>query len=409
MPASPRIYFVNRFYWPDETATAQLLTDLTERLAAQGHAISVITTRPPNYSVDPTLHQGGIEVIRTGGRRSDRSSIMAKALSFVSFSARALRVLSKRLQPHDIVVLMTDPPLLSLLATSLSNKRGAHVVHWLQDIYPEVAAAVGRSAFTQTLIRKRDRAWLAADICVAPCHDMARYVTSRGMDTNRVLVSPNWAPHGVEESDHEQVERLRKDWGLVGKFVVMYSGNLGRVHELDPILEAAEELRSEPDIVFLFVGGGAQKSRLQAKASGKRLTNVIFKPAQPRIRLGTTLAMAHLHLVTLKDGCEAYVFPSKFHGIVAAGKPTLFIGPKDCELSRLVTARDIGKAYAPHEVDRLVQTIRHLRHAPADCARMGKLAKAYSVQTGGLDTAVFTWDRLLSGVKSLTPRSSTSP
>lgn len=405
MTANARVFFVNRFYWPDETATAQLLTDLAENLAMKGHAVTVVTSRPPNYSVAPNERQRGVEVIRTGGSRSEGSSMASKAMSYLSFSARALRILSKQLKPEDIVVLMTDPPLLNIPATRLALKRGARVVHWVQDIYPEVAAAVGRGAFTKTLKRRRDKAWLASDICIIPGADMAEYARSRGVDPNRMLISPNWAPGGLEEVDADMVERLRKDWSLVGKFIVMYSGNLGRVHDLDPIIDVAESLRKEPDIVFLFVGSGPQKARLQGQATRRHLTNVIFKPAQPRIRLATTLSLAHLHLVTLKEDCESFVFPSKFHGIAAAGKPTLFIGSKSSELSRVVTSRDLGKAYARHEVDAIVQTIRHLRHSPSDCARMSRMAETYAKQSGGLAAAVSLWDRLLNGLKPPTTRS----
>lgn len=402
MPAAPRVIFVNRFYWPDEPATAQLLTDLAEALAARGHSVTVLAAQPLGRQPDPGHTHNGVNLLRAGGG-SGRSSLLAKAVSFLSFSVRAHRLLSSWLRPGDILVLMTDPPLLNIAATSLAKKRGARVVHWLQDIYPEIAQAVGRGVFAGPLARRRDRAWQAADVCVVPGDDMARFARSRGVGPDALLVSPNWAPAGLEARDDAAVEQLRKDWGLVGKFVVMYSGNLGRVHDLDSILAAAEALRGERDIVFLLVGGGAQKARLQAAATRRKLDGVQFRPGQPRIRLGTTLALAQLHLITLKEGCESFVFPSKFYGIAAAGRPILYIGPRQCELARTIAGRDLGRVFSRDETVAVAQTIRHLRHAPADCARMSRAALAFAAANGRLENAVAVWDRLLSGLETMTP------
>jgi len=185
----------------------------------------------------------------------------------------------------------------------------------------------------------------------------------------------------------------------------MYSGNLGRVHDLEPILEIADALRNETDIIFLFVGDGAQKARLQAIASSRGLKNVVFKSAQPRHRLGPTLTLANLHLVTMREGCEQLVFPSKLYGIAAVGRPVIFIGPRNCELARIIEGQGLGRSFSRTDVNTAVLTIRHLRHAPADCARMGKAIQMFSDQTGGLPAATSTWDRLLRGLKSLAPQS----
>lgn len=403
MNASQKIVFVNRFYWPDEPATAQLLTDLAEGLAAAGHIVNIITSHPSKASVPACEARNGVLIHRVSGLRSKNNNVALKALAFLSFARGALRSINSMLKPGDVLVVMTDPPLLGVFASSLARKHGARLVHWLQDVYPEIAIAVGTAKFAGIFRSKRDRAWQAADICVVPGEDMAAFVRSRGANPETVLVSPNWAPAGLEAVP---ADALRRDWGLAGKFIVMYSGNLGRVHDLHPLLAMAEALRGETDIVFLFVGDGAQRASLQATAERRGLRNVVFKPAQPRHRLGLTLSLANLHLVTLRPGCEQLVFPSKLYGITAVSRPVLYIGPKDCELARTIEVRGFGRSFARSETKPAIQTILHLRHAPADCARMGKSALAFSQETGGLGTAVSTWDRLLNGLKSLAPTSS---
>jgi len=408
MNASQKIVFVNRFYWPDEPATAQLLTDLAESLVAAGHTVNIVTSQPANPPLPACETRNGVLIHRVPGLRFKHSNVLLKALSFISFAHGALRTIDSMLKPGDVLVVMTDPPLLGVFASSLARKRGARLVHWLQDIYPEVAEAVGSAWFASIFRPKRDRAWKMADICVVPGEDMAELVRARGANPSTMLVSPNWAPAGLEAMPATEADALRRDWGLAGKFVVMYSGNLGRVHDLDPVLAIAETLRNETDIVFLFVGNGAQRLRLQATAERRGLRNVLFKPAQPRHRLGLTLALANLHIVTLRTGCERLVFPSKLYGIAAVGRPILYIGPKNCELSRIIEVRGFGRSFARSETKSATQTILHLRHAPADCARMSKCALAFAEESGGLATAASVWDRLLSGLKALTP-STTSP
>jgi len=399
------IVFVNRFYWPDEPATAQLLTDLAESLVVAGHTVNIVTSQPANPPLPTYEAHNGVLIHRVPGLRFKHNNVLLKALAFLSFARGALRTIDTMLKPGDVLVVMTDPPLLGVFAASLARKRGAHLVHWLQDVYPEIAMAVGGAWFARIFRSKRDRAWQAADVCVAPGEDIADLVRAHGANPATVLVSPNWAPAGLEAMPANAADALRRDWGLTGKFIVMYSGNLGRVHDLHPVLAIAEELRGETDIVFLFVGGGAQRACLQATAERRGLRNVIFKPAQPRHRLGLTLALANIHLVTLRTGCEQLVFPSKIYGITAVGRPVLYIGPKNCELARTVEIKGFGRSFARGETKSAIQTILHLRHAPTDCVRMSKTALAFSQETGGLSAAVSTWDRLLNGLKSLAPAS----
>lgn len=158
-----------------------------------------------------------------------------------------------------------------------------------------------------------------------------------GIQNERISVIHNWvdasAIHPVPSEDNP----LRKEWDLEGKFVVGYSGNLGRAHEFETILGAAVQRQSHKDIVFLFIGGGAQthKARLASEAHG--LTNILFKPYQPREALSFSLGVSDIHLVVLQPSMEGLIVPSKYYGIVTAGKPVIFIGNENgggCKASR---------------------------------------------------------------------------
>jgi glycosyltransferase involved in cell wall biosynthesis len=406
---SPRIFFVNRFYWPDEPATAQLLTDLAEALAAAGHTITVITSSPrqPEYPAAET--RNGVEILRTRSSRLGRRNLVGRAMDFLSFSVKALRLLSQTIRAGDTVVVMTDPPLLGCAATSIARKRGARVVHWIQDVYPEIATAVSGNRLPMLFRNWRNRTWRRSDCCVVLGTDMARFVASCGVAPDKIHICSNWAPAGLELSAEPSPSNLRTEWGLAGKFVVGYSGNLGRVHDLDPLLDVAKALRSEPDIAFVFIGDGAQKSRLQSGVISRQLTNVFFQPAQPRERLSETLALPDLHVVTLRAGCEQLVFPSKLYGIAAVGRPVIFIGPPQSEIATLVQSEGFGLAVSRIDPAAAARTILLLHQNVDQQTALRQAAIRFWETKGRLKHAVNIWSTLLAGLKPLAATPSTKP
>jgi len=406
MSASPRIIFVNRFYWPDEPATAQLLTDLAEALAATGHSVTIITSSPRQPACPVIEIRNGVEIRRTRSSRLGHRNLVGRALDFLSFSVKALRLLSKIIHNGDTVVLMTDPPLLGCAATSIALKRGAHVVHWIQDVYPEIATAVSGNRLPLISRNWRNRAWRRSDRCVVLGSDMASFVAACGVASDKIHICPNWAPSGLAPIAEPTSSDLRTQWGLVGKFVIGYSGNLGRVHDLEPLLDVADALRSEPDIAFVFIGDGAQKSQLQSGAGSRQLKNIFFQPAQPREHLHETLALPDLHVVTLRTGCEQLVFPSKLYGITAVGRPVIFIGPAQSEIARLVQADGFGIALTRRDPAATAAAIRRLRDDVGQQTSMRQAAIRFWETKGKLDHAVKHWSALLAGLKPLAVSSS---
>ena len=409
MSPPSRLFFVNRFYWPDEPATAQLLTDLAEALATTGHTVTVITSHPREQKCPEVQSLNGVEILRIRSSRLGRRNLVGRVVDFLSFSFGALRLLSAKVKKGDTVVVMTDPPLLGCAVTSIASKRRAQVIHWIQDIYPEIATAVSGTRLPLIFRAWRNRAWRRADHCVVLGNDMARFVASCGVAADKILVCPNWAPAGLAPAAEPANNRLRAQWNLTGKFVVGYSGNLGRVHDLDPVLSVAEALRDEPDIVFTFIGDGAQKPHLQSAISSRHLTNVFFQPAQPRERLGEALSLPDLHLVTLRNGCEQLVFPSKLYGIVAVGRPVLFIGPPDSEIAALVKSEGFGFVVSREESAAAATAIRRLRADVAEQAALSRAAVYFWASRGRLEHAVAAWLPLFGQRKSLAGTEHTTP
>lgn len=389
----PPVVFVNRVYRPSEAATAQLLADLAEALAARGWSVHVVATGDTDGKI------AGVEVHRAGPTRP-HSGLLAQGANYRAFLAAARQRLEALLGPGDLVVAMTDPPLLAIAAQAAARARGAHAVQWIQDIYPEILPAhAGRwlAPFVAPLRARRDRAWRDSAACVPVSADMGRFVASRGVEAGRIHVLPNWAPHELDaRAPAAAVAAQRAAWGVTDAFVVAYSGNLGRVHEFDTALAAAARLRGQRDVVFLFIGDGPRAAEVRAAASRADLANVRFLPPQPRTSLAVSLAAADAHLVTLRPEFGALVSPSKLAGVLAAGRPVLFVGPDGAAAAMV---RDAGGAvFAPGDDERLVATIRSWRADPGAVARSGMQARASYARDFTLAGAVARWESLLVAV-----------
>jgi colanic acid biosynthesis glycosyl transferase WcaI len=202
-------------------------------------------------------------------------------------------------------------------------------------------------------------------------------LVKRGVTPDRIKVIHNWTDDvEITPISHEK-NRLRKLWELEDKFVVGYSGNLGRAHEFDTILAASERLRHDPRIVFLFIGSGHNLDKLAELVKSRGLdANFRFIPYQERALLKYSLGVPDLHWLSLKPGLEGLIVPSKFYGIAAAGRPTIAITATDGEIANLVRINNCGRVIEPGESEKLAATILELSGSPEQLATMGRNARA---------------------------------
>ncbi len=392
MHAETRVILVNRVYWPSASATAQLLADLAEGLAARGWNVHVVA------SGEASTRHNGVTVHRTG-TPEQHGGLLSRALNHRRFLRAARRQLAALVQPGDTVVALTDPPMLGAMAAEAAAAQDARVIHWIQDIYPEIAAAhFGPLAgvLLSVLKWRRDRAWRNAAACVTLGEAMAQVVSARGVEPSRLMVIPNWAPRELHEPPTaEAVAERRRRWGCAGKFVVAYSGNLGRVHEFSTLLDAAARLADDPAIAFLFIGQGPRFAEVAADVQRRGLGNVRLLPPEPRSGLAAALAAADVHCVTLRPAYARLVYPSKLAGALAAGRPVVFVGSPDGDIARLLRARDCGASFPPGAADALAETLRQWRAAPGPAAQRGTRARAAYLELLTSEAALTRWETVL--------------
>ena len=395
-----KVVFVNRFYAPDHSATSQMLTDLAVGLAARGMDIHVVTSRlrydDPSALLAPSERLDGVTVHRVRTSTFGRGGLPGRAVDYMTFYLSAGTRLVSLVRRGDIVVAMTDPPLISVAAGWAARLRGAHLVNWLQDVFPEVAAELGFSVARgfpgRTLAWLRDGSLRKARANVVLGQRMRDRVSAMNVEASSIITIPNWADGAAVRPVPRDANPLRCEWGLCDRFVVGYSGNMGRAHEFLTLVEAAAVL---PDVVFLFIGGGAQKAQVEAIAAEKGLENLLFKPYQPRERLAESLSVADVHVVTLRPELEGLVVPSKFYCIAAAGRPTIFIGDPDGEIASDVRAAGCGRCVRQGDAQQLIAALRELREDHALLEQTGKDARRAFEERYDKPMAIDAWHRLL--------------
>ena len=402
-----RIVFLNRFFFPDHSATSQMLGDLAFDLARRGNDVHVITSRQlyddPHARLPEAETIGGVAVRRVSATRFGRSALLGRGLDYVSFYAAMLRQALALTGPGDILVAKTDPPLLCVPAMHAARRRGVQLVNWLQDLYPEVAVELGvpllQGPLGRVLFRLRDASLNAAAANVVISPRMADKVRSRGVASDRIHLIHNWCDD-EEISPIAHVDNpLRREWALEDKFVIGYSGNLGRAHEFDTVVAAAERLAHDMRVVFLIIGGGYKFDELARCVKRRNLEHLFrFAPYQARGVLKYSLAAADVHWVSLKPELEGIVVPSKFYGIAAAGRPMIAITSADGEFARLVREHECGLVIEPGQADALAGALTRLAADPTGLAAMGLAARKMLDACFARRHAIGQWCDLLASV-----------
>ena len=380
----PRLIFVNRFFCPDHSATSQILSDLAFDLGSARRDVHIVTSTQlydnarAALPVSEIIH--GVHVHRVPSTKFGRNALLGRSIDYVTFYRSIWQCLITLARRGDIIIAKTDPPLTSIIAMAAARRNGARLVNWLQDIYPETAVELGvplmRGPLAASLTALRNRSLRQADATVVVGDLMARKVESLGAPAARVHVIPNWCNDDVIRPVAQSENPLRQSWGLAGQFVLGYSGNLGRAHEFQTVLAAAERLRDKPHFIFLMIGGGKRFEELaQAVKRDDLASSFRFIPYQEQKMLSYSLAAADAHWLSLNPKLEGLIVPSKFYGIAAVGKPIIVIGDKDGEIARLVRQHDCGIVVAPGDAGALVDALRLLSNAPETISEMGRRAR----------------------------------
>jgi colanic acid biosynthesis glycosyl transferase WcaI len=363
-----KVLLLNQTFYPDPVATAQQLTDLAEYLVQNGCEVTVVTGRR-GYDRRQEIHKAhenykGIEVFRVGSTGFGKKSFFHRFIDAVSFELALIGRLL-RLRRHDVVVSFTSPPLIGVVGALLAVYWRCRSVQWLMDINPDIAIAVGylkRNGLIARFLTATLRFSLkrSEDIVVLD-RWMRERVLAHGSVNNRVHIVPPWPVHDFDAEGFRGAPKnnaFRTELGLDGKFVILYSGNHSIVHPLDTLLEAARLLRDDDKIAFVFIGGGMRVGDVTRFKEFHELPNILQVGHQPRERLHETLTFADMHSVVMGHEVNGLVHVSKIYGVLATGRPYIFIGPKQSHVGDLLAECPYGFQAEHGKPEEVIEAIR---------------------------------------------------
>ena len=379
----PSILFINRVYPPVRGASGRVLSDLARSFAKEGWQVTVITTGPS----DKVERDGAIKLIQIKAPERPKG-----ALSYLRIWMKMLGE-ALRLPSSHIVVTMTDPPMLAVVGRLVSIFKKNRHIHWCQDLYPDLLPALGVKvprfivglckAISRKAMKKSDKV-----IVVGRC--MARHLSYDNFDPKQITVIPNWPDFELvrdHEEAYEQGEALLHFGGektkdsqnneaneLVRsyeeqkkykpKFRVLYAGNIGRVHPVDTILDAAEDINKDEhnDIEFVFVGDGPRYDYISQQRSKRNLDNIRLLPYQPPSRIKSLMESGDIHIVSMKEDAAGMVVPCKLYSALAAQRPCVFVGPALSEPAKILNDFGAGIVVGQGQAKALAEAIRKMRY-----------------------------------------------
>jgi colanic acid biosynthesis glycosyl transferase WcaI len=378
-----RILVLNQYFHPDQASTGQVLTELCEDLA-EHHDVTVVAGRPSYNPVEggPTRglvsedRHGRVRVLRTWSTTFPRRSMAGRLSNYGTYLASCLAGAIRAERP-DVILTMTDPPLVAAAAMAVSEARRIPFVYVSQDVFPDVGVVLGRirsRGLVRGLAGLNRALRTQASAVVAIGRDMERRLATQGVPPAKIRVIPNWAD-GSLIRPLEGTSQLRLEQRWQDRFVVMHSGNVGLSQDLGVLVEAADRLRGYNDVVFAIVGDGAAKARLQQRASRRGLVNVRFLPYRSKEDLSDSLGAADVHMVGLRQGLAGCIVPSKVYGIMAAGRPFVGALEESSEVAMLIREHECGTRIDPGDPEALARAILEMREAPRDVmGKRGRLA-----------------------------------
>ena len=397
--ARPRILVLNQYYWPGIEATAQLLAQLCEALAVD-YDVTVVTGALHGHALPAEEERNGVRIVRVRSTAYDRSRLHHRAANYASYLGDTVLTALRGARP-DLVLCMTDPPVVGDIGLVVARRFGAPLLVISQDVFPEIAERVKR--LEQPLVLGALRRLVAlylrrADRVVAIGHTMKLRLEEKGAPAERIEVIPNWVDT-TELVPQPRYNAWSTEQGLDGAFVVMHSGNVGHAQDLDTLVRAATFLRDLDRLRIVVIGFGARHGELTALAERLEVTDAIrFLGYQPRRRLSLSLATADLHYVGLARGLSGFVVPSRVYGILAVGRPVLVSADAESETVGLVEEAGCGLVVPPGRPELVAGAIRDVVEGRISLDGLGERGRAWVEREADRDVAFGRYRRLVAEV-----------
>ena len=391
-----KFWIVSQLFYPDETSTGYVMTKIAESLIDIGQVNVICGSsdyQSKNLSSKDKLSEK-INILRIQTPSLNKNKLINRIFVFFYFTTFVFFKIIFRVMKNETIVLVTNPPTLLFVVGLLKKVINFNLIIILQDIFPENAAASGilnKKTFVYKFILSFvNFGYKQADKLIACGEDMAQYFTTKGVDSNKISVIPNWADHELILPGLNIDRNEYFNMNLNDKIILEFAGNIGRVQGLDSFLNLFEKTNNDK-LVLIIIGDGANKKYIEKHIEDKNLKNVFLFSSKPRNEQNAFLNSCDIGLVTLCNGMFGLGVPSKVYNIMSAGKPILYVGDKNSEVDNYISRNKIGWSFDWSEEKNIIFFLNNINQKE-DLYNIGHTARSFVLNN-------FTQEKVLSQYK----------
>jgi len=365
------ILFLNAYYEPEQISFTHLERDLLSRLVEQGHRIHIVCPTPTRgisketakrYAKikEETLYNGMVSVRRFRAPQEKRNPIV-RALRYFWCNWRTCRI-GKKYKDIDVVFAVSTPPTQGYVAGKVAKKLKCPLVYSLQDIFPDSLVTTGLTSEGSLLWkigRKIEKkTYKRCDKIIVISNSCKQNLLNKGEDEGKIALIPNWVNVEKVRPVSKEQNALYQELGIdLGKFTVVYAGNLGEAQGADVIIRTAERLQAETNVQFVIFGSGVQYEEARRTIEEKGLNNIIIHPILPQERVSEVYSLGDVALIVCKKGVGTSGMPSKTWSIMACNTPIISAFDEDSDLANLLKETGGGVCVEPENASALAEAI----------------------------------------------------
>jgi glycosyltransferase involved in cell wall biosynthesis len=389
------LIIISQYFYPSEASTSQLLTDLAEGLFENNLEVKVYTG---TFSHSEKLKP--FSIIRSPDPFQNSKSIFGKLISSLFFLVGAILYVIFKVDKKDSLLIASNPPYAGIIGIIFKFLKGGKYYFLLQDIFPESAILSGIISEKSNLVFILNK--LIYSICyhsektIILSDSMKILIKSKYPDLNNVEIIENWAIENIPLLNKKD-NTFAIEYGLDKKFTVLYSGNIGRLHDIETLVETIKILdEKQANIQFVFIGDGAKLKLLQNYQAQHNLKNLLLLPFQSRELLPLTLTACDVAVVSLIKGAESIVAPCKLYGMLASGRAIVSISEQESYIDQMVTREKCGINCPTGDAQKLANILMTLSKSPDEVKEMGINAHQLYLRKYTLNRALKEYQELIS-------------
>lgn len=352
-----KLWIVSELFYPEESTTAFILTAIAEKLTEK-YQVYVLAGTPVYEIDDSKVHKNleNINITRIKAPKIDKNNLLQRLRRAFFVARKMKRYLQKNVSSKDKIFMVTNPVLNTLFIPRWAKRKNIDFTLLVNDVFPENAVQAGilkeDSLIFKLLKKSFDKSYSCVSRCIACGRDMKNVLIKKTKNKVPVEVIENWA-------DTERIKPEYKMSRSENKIVLKFAGNIGRVQGLDDFVKIASKAKND-SLEFVFAGNGAEKPNLIQLAKDLGLKNIRFEDSYTRAKENEVLNSCDIALVCLGREMYGLGVPSKTYNCMAAGKPILFIGPKNSEIYKEVEENKIGYPFSFDDEEKIVQFLEKL-------------------------------------------------